>query len=390
MVQQSVSVRKITPDEKDMAETFQDFLRTFYSAFSDKDKLDYKKYSALKKSVKRFSNYPWYATAKNFFDTNDKRFLEYFKDRRTKNRVTYEETKQINDHVLQIFNSKNVDKIISMKAELTRYTDAYIKASRDISREVSNPLNKANPMIFGSKNFMFKFEQDEVDQILSKNLSEFKYTMMPQSQTNAEDYQYMAYWIMQLKDTDEDVVLNAGNLKKYAEYVYDTPEFKEYLKKVKSFLSDNKRSLLPEILEELQLYPSLKSANDKQKQKIDTVYRGIGFYAEDHDDTMDENDIMAEEKKRRILSTSKRKYVAQNFEHMIGHMESGRRSDVGYMITYELTSEAVLLDTNIFGGIFAEDEVIIDFNKIKGYDIKISYKRDDDYDWDDDDDWDDS
>ena len=75
--------------------------------------------------------------------------------------------------------------------------------------------------------------------------------------------------------------------------------------------------------------------------------------------------ILKQEKKNKWVSTSKYDDSAKNFAMQKGHLMGGRNNEWGLLLTYKVNPNSILLDTEIFGSIFGEAEVLIDTSKAK-------------------------
>ena len=387
MEYKEAQVREITADERMDAESFQEFLGLFFEAFQktkidkrtagtdDRRGIEFRDYQNLKKATHRFSNRAWFDTAKKFFDRTDPMFKNYFGDRRKANKVTPEFVKATNEEMMNIFKRGNLEQIRALRPRLESFTDSFLRAQKkSIADEIYDPHYNENPLFFGSNQFISVFEHPEMERVINRDLSEYKYTYLNQAQQSAGNYQYMAYWIMELGNTPEPVSLSSTKFEKFTKYQYDTPQFTAFIEKVQKYLRSNDRSALKSIMQEMHEYPTLEDANNKAKQEIKKVFRGIGMHDEDDDNYVDEYAIRDEEKRRKYVATSTSFHSAQNFEYMKGHLDAGRNSDIGFMLTYEVGPESIILDTKIFGGIFNEDEVVIDTTKAKLADIQTSTK----------------
>lgn len=380
----TVKVRPTKKEEIDEAEDFQGMIRMFHETFTKNEGRvgvdSFRDYQNLKKNLKRYSNRPWFSNVRQFVNRTNKKFEEYFQHRRKANMITSDYVKSVNNRAVEIFSSGNIDEVIRINPMLSDYVDSFIAAQKkSIADEVRNPIYIQNPLFFGSNNFVRVFETPEIEKLINKDLRKFKYTYLDMVQSKADNFQYMVHWIQELKDTNEDVDLTKQQFTKYLEYVYDTPEFSDYLKMIQDYLSDNRKSLLPKILEKLKDYPTLYEANEEAKKRINEVYRGVGFYYED-EDYVHEDELINYDKKQQYIATTTSYRAAQNFAYMRGHLERTRRSDYGYIISYGVSPESILLDTNIFGGKFFEDEIVIDARKAKVNKIDFSEKDEEGYD----------
>lgn len=387
----TVNLRIITKEEQGDAEDFQIMLAQFFHLFqNNKGRLgmdSFRDYQKLKKSVRRFHNRPWFERITFFFERYDKLFAEQFQDKRVATKTSSSHISAVNDQMLALFKSHNIDAIIKMTPQVKSYTNAILNAKKDISKEIRNPVYNENPLIFGSNNFVQVFERPEMQELLAKDLNEYKYTYMNMVEQKASDFQYLVYWIQKLQNTDEPIDLRGVAFEKFLHYQYDTPAFEELLTNVKAYL-DGSKGNLKIILDKMQGFPTIMAANERAKNSITTVYRGLGFrngeYGDEEDERyVDEVEIISRERDNIYVATSTSIHAATNFLHMKGHLMGGRTSDYGYMLTYEVGPESILFDTNIFGGKFDEDEVVIDTRKAKlvniEYDEKSDEEDDDDY-----------
>jgi hypothetical protein len=208
-----------------------------------------------------------------------------------------------------------------------------------------------NPLIFRSNNFLRQFEKEDISFVANRDLDKYKYSYLNFNELSMNDFQYLAYYIMKLSDKPETTIIKGTEAEKSFKMAYSGKDFDTLLELVEDYLSDNKKEHIPEILRLIDKFPNIKEANENSKKMITTVYRG---YPTDESEPLDD-----------IIATSKSKNVARRFAMQIGHFESedNRRSDIGTIEEYSVTPDAIVLDTTIFGGIYGEEEVIIDFTK---------------------------
>jgi len=133
---------------------------------------------------------------------------------------------------------------------------------------------------------------------------------------------------------------------------------------VTNYLHNGDKKLIPRILKELDDYPELKATNDKRKRQIKQVYRGIGGVGHSSSSKVIK-DMLAKDKKQKVVSASRYDDSAKNFAMHKGHLWGDRNNEWGLLVTYKTSPNSIILDTAIFGGIFGEGEVLIDASKAK-------------------------
>lgn len=232
--------------------------------------------------------------------------------------------------------------------------------------------------IFGQDDFLPDFGEGDLKKLSEIDYSKEMYTYLNFPQKKLDDFKYLAYFALNLRHDVKPVRLSGDEFRRWHEMLHvGDPKYNGLIEKVQDYLYSNKKESIPEILEEMKRFPELAQANEKRKREIKKVFRGIGFHMEEDAEEYNSNEILQREKENKYVATSTSKWAAQNFELMKGHLESGRNSDYGFMIEYDLTPEAVVLDTSIFGGAFGgvESEVLIDATKAKVASIKKSHKH---------------
>lgn len=139
-------------------------------------------------------------------------------------------------------------------------------------------------------------------------------------------------------------------------------KFLGFLDLIRDYTKKNDRKLLETIIKKMPEFDMFYKLHEQSKKNITQVYRGIGLYDE-HDEKITKDYILDNEQK--YVSTSLDKEAALNFAYMRGHLETKRRSDYGFLITYFPKPKDIVFNTNIIWSIFDEKEVIIDTSNIK-------------------------
>jgi len=369
-----VPVRLITEHERCFAEVFQEILGLTLKAFPgakgrDTNLLAYKE---LKKQLKRFHNYPFVKVITQRTSEWDRELIDVFQSKRgipNKQKNLTQKT----DQLVQLFMNNNFNAAFSLAKEVQGIIHGVEKFSlnpNELLKTKKNPLYIENPLFFGRNGLLPQFEKHDQEEVLSKNFDEFKYTFLPLPDEKVNDFEFIVYWIQSLKSKDQPVELNPHEFKYYNEFVYGSELFEELKKKVDSYLHSNLKSLIPEILSLIKKIPDLNQTNEELKHEIHTLYRGVPLEA---DSTFDQ--VQTHEQEQKIVACSKSRNVAKRFAFQIGHLESedSRRSEEAVIIKYNITPEAILLDTSVLGGVYSEEEVLIDTSKVNFDDVEYEY-----------------
>lgn len=342
----NVTYTEISSESKQILETFQDILKVllkFYHSNKYGDKRgqlnSLKDFKEIKKEFKRYHNYSFTKPILNQLTKIENEFKDMFQAKRSVNKV------DINDFRSHIdkFKKGNWKSAKSLKPIIQQFSTS----QKNPLEYTFNPFYIENPLIFQTNDFLRQFEKSDIEEVANKDLTKFKYSYLPLNDVVQSNFQYIAYMILNLSDKPITKELSGSDVKSYFDLTITDPKYKKLITMVKTYLSDNDKSLISQIIDLVEELPEIKSANDKEKEKISTLYRG--FPDEDYTNSQD------------FIATSKSKRVAKRFALQIGHLEreDNRRSESGVIETYNVNPEDIILDTTIFGGIFGEQEVII-------------------------------
>jgi hypothetical protein len=368
-VVKTVPVRLIDDYEIHLATAFQEIVNLGLEAFPSKGKgTDLAKYKIFKKSLIKYSNYPFVKPIMQKVKEWDIELIDIFQAKRhalTKN----QEILKMSANLTNLFLSGNIDSAYEYAKSIENTVANNKKRNYDVNSYIGkkhNPLHIENPLFFGRYGLLNQFEKDDMIDIKNKNLNEYKWTYLSLPENKMSDFEYIVHWIQELKNNPNPVELSPGLYNKYSEFTYSSSEFEELKKTLEQYLHGNNKNLIPKIIELLNKIPDLNQTNEDQKEKITEVYRGIAI-----EEGTTKKNIVEQEKRNKFVATSKRRYTAKKFAFRLGHLESmeNRRSDYGAIITYETTPDSILIDTSILGGVFGESEVIIDVSKAKIKDI---------------------
>lgn len=364
----TVTPKEISPEQRHMAEAFQDIVRLGMESFTGKrgNLEDLNKFKELKRRLKRYSNYPFAREMMDRVRDIDARLKEYFSDRRPGN------LDRISQEIISLGNQlwENpgwdsigiADRILKLHASLQ---SGRRKQSDVLGQwQNKNPFFKENPLFFGETGLIRQFEIGDMQRVVDKDLDDNRYSYLPFKEGLMGDYEYMAHWISELRDSPEPIELSGNQFKRYSRFAFDQKSYGEIEEMVSEYLHSNDKDLIPQILKSMQKIPSLVEANEDYKSKLSgPLYRGIP--SEDEPDDYSVDDIVNEDKMRSPVAMSESFHSARNFALQKGHLMSdeARRSEFGVVLTYQVPEDAIILCTQIFGGIFNEDEVLVDARK---------------------------
>ncbi|OYT14743.1 MAG: hypothetical protein B7C24_16715, partial [Bacteroidetes bacterium 4572_77] len=231
--------------------------------------------------------------------------------------------------------------------------------------EIRNPFIKQSNWLFQSTGLLKNFDLVDMNNLINKDFSKFKYSYLNFPSKHLNDFEYLVIFAQKLRDSKEEVGIDLAEFNEFIDFLYQAKgDWEDLRKLVDKYLHDNDKKLIPKILKELDNFPELKEMNDKQKKKLKTVYRGVSGEGE-YATSKDIKSILAQEKKNKFVATSKFDDSAKNFALRKGHLMGGRNNDWGLLITYKVNPASIILDTEIFGSIFGESEVLIDTTKAK-------------------------
>lgn len=340
-----VTYTEIGNETKQILETFQDILKVLLKFYHDNKYGDkrgqiesIKDFKELKKQMKRYHNYSFTKPLLDQLNQIQSEFKNMFQAKRKINKSNVD----LRSYIEQ-FKKGNWKLANSVKPIIQQYETS----QSEPLKYKFNPFYIENPLIFQTNDYLKQFEKSDIEKVANRDLNIFKYSYIPLNDIVQSNFQYLAYMILNLSDKPIEKELTGSNIKSYFDLTIDDPQYKKLISLVKSYLSDNDKSKIPMILEIMNKFPEIKSANENSKQKIKYLYRG--FPDEEYKSSS------------KYIAASKSINVAERFALKIGHLESeeNRRSERGIIEKYEVSQDDIILDTTIFGGIFDEEEVII-------------------------------
>lgn len=284
--------------------------------------------------------------------------------------------------------AKNIDKIKHHSAQLkSAFLDKKFDHADHHSKELKNLIDPADqhvnapretasiinrhfhnePSFFGSAQLLSSLTSEDYQELEMIDVDGPLFTAIDFPFRKLEDdWHYVVYFLSKLKTDSKPIVFTSlPDFRTFTKVAHAGDEnFKKLHTLVDTYLHNNDHRLIPQIVELIDLVPTIKAANEKRKNQIRIVYRGLGF-GEDEYPTI--ASIKKEERKRQYVATSESKHAAKNFALQKGHLESddSRRSGVGYILKYEVSPDAILFDTKIIETVFNESEILIDATKAK-------------------------
>lgn len=376
-----VHPRPLNVIEKYHVKMLVDFLEVVYEYTGNKGykEKNEKEYNEFKDKLQAFKNLPFAKEMVERTKEIDKKLST--RDEANKGIGTVKaKAFETSDKIIELLKKGDLEGAYKLNATLKTALDEIAKGSISTGETVSLPNHyRKQSSFFGSDDFLSDFDEGDLKKLSQLDYSKELYTYMNFPQKKLDDFKYLAYFAMNLKDSPKAVRLSGDSFRKWHEMLHlGDAKYNVLIQKVQDYLYSNKKDLIPAILQEMKKFPELEKANEKRKREIKTVYRGLGFHYRGEDDEQEftTEEVIENDKKNRYVATSLSFNAARNFEYMKGHLEGGRNSDYGFMIQYEVGPESILLDTSIFGGAYGgvESEVLIDTTKAKVKEAKKSTK----------------
>lgn len=356
-----VDVRQLTSSEKKIIEKFQAVISYVVKYFKIKDPTE-KDYYDFKHSIWQYIKLPFCAPLRRFIKEVDEKLKSKELSIPEVPKILKDFSKDLDDTV-SLFLSKKVDQAYEKALKLKNKSKMLINAKLNPTNIITkrSPVFSLSPeTIFQTDDFIKTgFSLKDMEDLVYKDLKVYNYTYLNFPEKMLNNYQYLVYFIQKLKKDTRKVILTGKEFRDFSEFLYQNDNFSEFKKLVSDYLHNNNKKLIPEIMEKLKSYPKLVEMNEKLKKETKVVYRGIAFTVDDQIPT--EKKIEQIEKKNQYVATSKSKHTASLFAERRGHLMGGRTSKVGYILVYDTSNpKSILIDSDIFGAIFGEGEVLID------------------------------
>jgi len=357
-----VNVRQLKNNELKIIKDFKEFLSIVYSYYSEEQTV--KTYKNFKKNVSKFYKYGFSGRLQKMIAEMDKEFDKINKAMLGKKQAKSGFSKKL-DSAIKAFTSGSIDAGHKAAKSLQSQINIIIKANNKddiVFSKQKNPFKIDDPLFFQSTNMIRSFNKDDLETLSLINFSKFKYTYLEFPKEKLDDFQFIIYFIQNLKSSNEQIAISHEQYNRWTDFLYQDQDYDEFKKIVETYLYDNNKSLVPKILKQLEKYPELKKTNEQLKKKIKKAFRGIGFRERTD---LDKEMIFKDEKKRKFVATSLTKRVAIRFAEEKGHLDRDRKSKIGIIIEYGTNPRSIVLDTRIFGSVYGESEILIDVAKSK-------------------------
>lgn len=260
--------------------------------------------------------------------------------------------------VMAAWNTKNISAILQAAGPVSALVAQHQKAAAEPLQGKFNPYYIENPLFFISASFLEMFEREQIEAVMNLDLNEYRYSYLPLPPDKQGDFQYLGYYMLKLRNTQDPVSITGKAAKKYFDLAFSGSKYQELVTDITNYLHNNNKELIPKIVAGIQEFPEIAELNEKAKQGITRVYRGVGGEPS-------VTRILQQDRATRFVATSTSYSVAENFALQRGHLEDRqtRRVEDAVIITYAVGPESILFDTTIFGGLFGEGEVLIDVTK---------------------------
>lgn len=361
-----VPKRPINAMERDTLKKFQELVILTYE-YQPKD------FHEFVKRAKPYLKYPFAKPLKNYISTV--KDFEAEREQAANIDDIYEVHDDLYNKVLADFKGGNidkssVDKLKDLNGKIGKINLSVIDVARN---EFRNPykLSSARAFFGGRPSLVPSFDKEDLEDFKNMNLDGTLYTHLNFPSDKLVNFENMLYFLQSLSEDPKPIRLNKSKIKGFADFLNsEKVEYAEFIANIDSYLYNNNRKLIDKILSDIKKYPELVKANNKLKNKYKLLYRGVGYYESEAPDDLSKESVVETDKKQRYVATSPSEYVARSFAEMRGHLESIRRSNIGYLITYEVDADSVILDTSIFGSPYGEDEILIDATKARVKSVK--------------------
>lgn len=354
----TVTPEPLTPEDVQHVTQFQEVLRILYRYFHERDTIkNVETFERLKTELQPYRNYPAITSLFQAIQEVDAQIAKtrHAKSQGNQNNSIAQTTAQLE----KLFRGGDVKQAVAASKRLHALLDSSTSGAQDENdfvRNMKNPLHIKNPVFSHATVWFEKFEEDDMRELLRVDpRGKFSFLEIPYRDNN---FTFMINFINSLQDSSEPKQMTTGEFNKYMRYKYrNNSNFESLQSKMGSYLQNNRRNLIPQIVELMKEFPEYAEASKHSLDGPTEAYRGYPVVEDAGDQTNE---------KREYIAVSLSENVARRFALSIGHLEDEEEArSEGYVETYIITPESVLIDTRLFGGIYLEDEVIVHTNKIK-------------------------
>jgi len=275
------------------------------------------------------------------------------------------------DDILAAMLAGDLDKVHDVSTALGALLDqidAHVDVNEKAKRQMKQTFTRENMGFFsgGSTDIIDIIDGNMYKKIIELDFTSdiFTYTNFPVNKM-AENLKYLIAFMLNLSTTDKPKRIDSND--EFRKYLMlskaGSDSYKTLMDLVQNYLQSNNKTLIPKIMSYIEDHPEIRDANNKAKKKIKTVYRGVP--ADKDERTISSAKAVLLDKKEKVVATSPSKHAAMNFALQKGHLDSVRRSELGYLIEYEVDFNSIVLVTYILGTAYNEKEILIDASKAK-------------------------
>ena len=312
-------------------------------------------FKSLKAKLKQHQAVPFVRPIFNQIEAINRAFIEKYQSQR---QLKKQSAAAPLAAVLRAWNTKNIPAILRAASPVAALVAQHRQAAVDPLHSKFNPYYIENPMFFISASFLEMFEREQIEAVMNLDLDQYRYSYLPLPPDKQGDFQYLGYYMLKLKNNQDPVSITGKDAKKYFDLAFTGSKYQELVTAITNYLHNNDKALIPAIMAGIREFPEINELNEKAKQGVSRVFRGIGGEPS-------VTKIIQQDRAARYVATSTSHRVAENFALQRGHLEdrNTRRVEDAVIITYAVGPESILFDTTIFGGLFGEGEILIDVSK---------------------------
>lgn len=312
-------------------------------------------FKSLKAKLKQHQAVPFVRPIFNQIESINRAFIQKYQSQR---QLKKQSVRAPLAAVLQAWNTKNIPAILRAASPVAALVAQHRQAAVDPLYSKFNPYYIENPMFFISASFLEMFEREQIEAVMNLDLDQYRYSYLPLPPDKQGDFQYLGYYMLKLKNNQDPVSITGKDAKKYFDLAFTGSKYQELVTAITNYLHNNDKALIPAIVAGIREFPEINELNEKAKQGVSRVFRGIGGEPS-------VTKIIQQDRAARYVATSTSHRVAENFALQRGHLEdrNTRRVEDAVIITYAVGPESILFDTTIFGGLFGEGEILIDVSK---------------------------
>lgn len=371
----TLNARLLNSVETKLAKEFQDFCKiTHEYVFGDKSKKVWD-VSVVRELITKLEKYKRFGFCSELIkDLSDMaKTHDKMVNSKEMKKIHLPKMSQHADDILAALEAGNFDAIDDTSSALGALLDdldAWVDINSEPKKKFKAKATKQSSWFFsgGATELLDIIDGPEYEKIISIDFSQpvYTYTNFPTSKMEHTPEYLVAFMLNLEKEGKPKRLKSNVDFRKYLMLAKSgSDSYQVLMDMVESYLRNNNKSLIPKIVKYIDDHPEIRDANNKEKKKLKTVYRGIPGYNDDDGKRLTKTEVLLQDKKEYAVATSPNRSAAMNFAYAKGHLDSERNSDFGYIIEYEVDQESIILATYVLGTAYGETEVLINPNKAK-------------------------